>query len=261
MSTATIEAVLASRGTIEAALKRVPIDASLTSESVPWEALRAVFAAFEDIPAVGLPRTTKILHKKRPALVPILDSVLEQYLVTNHDVGSQQRLADRGVALTRAFREELLENEDALRLLRAALSSQGIELTECRLLDIILWAYSGTYAPVWRRRRGMAASSSKRPGTGPIVVPPPLVAFVDNDTGYVSWIGQNPNGYVLNANRRPNAGYLKLHRASCPRISGDDGRRWTVQYAKVWAPTTLAIDSWTTSTLGVQPDRCPFCQP
>jgi len=142
MSTATVDAVLASKGAIEAALKRIPLGASLAGGPVPWEALHALFAAFEGIPAVGLPRTTKILHKKRPALVPILDSVLEEYLVANHDVGSQQRLADRGIALTRAYQDELLENEDPLLLLRSALSSQGIELTECRLLDDPLTNYA-----------------------------------------------------------------------------------------------------------------------
>lgn len=106
----------------------------------------------------------------------------------------------------------------------------------------------------------MVARSSKRPGTEPIVVPL-LVAFVDNDAGYVSWISENPSGYVLNANRRPNAGYLKLHRATCTWISGGDGRRWTWQYAKICGPATLAIDLWTTSMLGVKPDRCSFCQP
>ena len=107
----------------------------------------------------------------------------------------------------------------------------------------------------------MAPRWGKHTSTEPLVVPLPLIAFVDNDPGYVSWIGTNPDGYVLNADRRPRAAYLKLHRATCRTVSGNDGRHWTQQYAKICGPTILAIDAWTQATLAVLPDRSACCHP
>jgi len=40
-----------------------------------------------------------------------------------------------------------------------------------------------------------------------------LTHFV-NDDGYLRWLAQNPNGFVVNSNRVPVSSYLILHRAS-----------------------------------------------
>jgi len=39
-----------------------------------------------------------------------------------------------------------------------------------------------------------------------------LTHFV-NDDGYLRWLAQNPNGFVVNSNRVPVSSYLILHRA------------------------------------------------
>jgi len=36
-----------------------------------------------------------------------------------------------------------------------------------------------------------------------------------NDDGYLRWLAQNPDGFVVNSNRVPVSSYLILHRASC----------------------------------------------
>jgi hypothetical protein len=43
--------------------------------------------------------------------------------------------------------------------------------------------------------------------------------FVNDDTGYMRWLAQHPNGFVINTYSAPSAAYLKLHLASCPSIS------------------------------------------
>jgi hypothetical protein len=43
--------------------------------------------------------------------------------------------------------------------------------------------------------------------------------FVNDDTGYMLWLAQHPNGFVINTYSAPSAAYLKLHLASCPSIS------------------------------------------
>jgi Family of unknown function (DUF6308) len=67
---------------ISSALAKVPRSASLAAaeDAIPWRPLEELMRAMDGIPEVGLARQTEVLHKKRPALIPILDSVLETYL-------------------------------------------------------------------------------------------------------------------------------------------------------------------------------------
>ena len=58
-------------------------------------------------PGVKLARQTKVLHKKRPALIPLLDSVLETYL---RRVDRLRRTGDPAhdtVELIRSYKREL----------------------------------------------------------------------------------------------------------------------------------------------------------
>src|SRR6059058_3873798 len=82
ISAAEIAAILERRGKIERALRKIRPDASLADEtsSIPWIPLTRLFDAFADIRGVGLAKMTKALHRKRPALIPMLDSVVQAYL-------------------------------------------------------------------------------------------------------------------------------------------------------------------------------------
>jgi hypothetical protein len=48
--------------------------------------------------------------------------------------------------------------------------------------------------------------------------------FVDDDSGYVRWLGVNHDGFVLNTARTPSSSYLVLHGASCHTINGEPAR-------------------------------------
>ena len=78
ISAAQIAAILERRRAIELALRAIPPGASLSAavNSVPWLALRHLFDAFADIGGVGLAKMTKALYPKRPALIPMLDSMV-----------------------------------------------------------------------------------------------------------------------------------------------------------------------------------------
>ncbi|MCU1488631.1 MAG: hypothetical protein JWM85_36 [Acidimicrobiaceae bacterium] len=263
MSSKVVAGVLAARGPVEAALRVIPPDASLMSNEVDWAALEALLAAFEGVPEVGLPRASKVLHKKRPGLIPILDSVVEEYLVRHHRVPPGGGLATRGIVLTRAYRAELLSSLDVLHEVRAALLAEGVDLTECRLLDLYLWAYSGTYTPAWKRRGDPVSPRVISPRSQPVALPLswPLTSFLDDDDGYLSWLAANPGGYVLNLHRRPRPDYLKLHRTSCSHLARVGVRQWTVDYAKVCSLSTAAIEAWARKNVGGGVDRCPGCGP
>ncbi len=87
------------------------------------------------------------------------------------------------------------------------------------------------------------------------------VKFIDDDNGYLAWLADHPEGYVLNAERKPRASYLKLHRADCNTISGRPARgdRWTGDYIKVCSDDEGAIAEWARRETGGTPDPCRTC--
>jgi len=93
ISAAEIAATLKRRGEIEGALREIRPATSLadTASAIPWLPLTRLFDAFSDIRGVGFSKMTKALHPKRPALIPMLDSVVQAYLT-----GNVPRRAHRG---------------------------------------------------------------------------------------------------------------------------------------------------------------------
>jgi hypothetical protein len=140
ISASEIAAVLKRRRTIERGLREIAFDSSLMTrgDTVPWPALRQLFDAFAGIRGVGLSKATKALHPKRPALIPMLDSVVQKYLVDD-DPGTQAPFGERAVALVRGYKSDLDRNRAALTALRGELGP-GQELSDVRILDLLIWA-------------------------------------------------------------------------------------------------------------------------
>ena len=265
MSPRVIGDIYARAPLINGALAHVPPSASLAAadDAIPWRALEELLRAMDGIPEVRLARQTKVLHKKRPALIPILDSVLEAYL---RQVDGLRRTGDAArdaVELIRSYKRELDANLAAIQTLRRELRRRGIDLTECRLLDLFLWAYSGTYTPLFRRAEGGAAArattSSLADARSAEVIE--VQIFRDDEEGYLAWLAGHPAGFVLNVNRSPRPNYLILHRATCRTISGRPtrGGPWTGPYIKVCSDDELQIAAWTGKTVGAAPTRCGVC--
>jgi hypothetical protein len=148
ISGAEIEALTPRRTAIEAALREIPPDASLagSARGVPWTALQRLFGAFADVRGIGISKVTKALHPKRPALIPILDSVVQAYLADD-DSGARAAFDERAVALVRGYKRDLDRNRVAIRAVRRELAARGFQLSEVRILDMVIWsALAGTAA-------------------------------------------------------------------------------------------------------------------
>ena len=139
ISAAEIASILERRDRIERALRSIDPDASLAgpARSIPWVPLTKLFDAFGDIRGVGFSKMTKALHPKRPALIPMLDSVVQAYLA---ETLRPEPFAERATALVRGYKRDLDRNRSALRRLQRALESRGYQLTEVRILDILIWS-------------------------------------------------------------------------------------------------------------------------
>ena len=136
-----IAAILARRHAIERALRSIAPDASLAgpADAVPWLPLRQLFDAFADIRGVGFAKMTKALHPKRPALIPMLDSVVQQHLADD-DLGAQAPFGERALELVRGYKRDLDRNRAAVEAVRRELAQRGHELTEVRILDLLIWS-------------------------------------------------------------------------------------------------------------------------
>ena len=139
ISAAQIAAILQRRDAIERALRAIAPDASLSGQAspVPWLPLRELFDAFAEIPGIGFAEMTKALHPKRPALIPMLDSIVQKYLADD-DPGTQAPFGRRALELTRGYKSDLDRNTAAVRAIRQELAGRGYELTDVRILDLLI---------------------------------------------------------------------------------------------------------------------------
>jgi hypothetical protein len=145
ISAAEIAAILERRGAIEGALRAIALDVSLAgaADSVPWLVLRQLFDAFADIRGVGFAKMTKALYPKRPALIPMLDSIVQAYL-RDDDRGAQVPFADRALGLVRGYQRDLHRNQAAVQAVRQDLTGRGYQLTEVRILDLLILSAQAT---------------------------------------------------------------------------------------------------------------------
>jgi hypothetical protein len=141
ISAAEIAAVLDRRSEIERCLGEIEPSASLAARTVPWSALTNLFESFSSIRGIGFSKLTKTLHPKRPALIPMLDSVVQAYLERD-DPGGSSAFGERATALVRGYKDDLDRNRAPLRQLRRELAARGYRLTEVRILDILIWSVS-----------------------------------------------------------------------------------------------------------------------
>jgi hypothetical protein len=134
-----IAAIVQRRDPIERALADIPPGASLAGAAgcVPWLALTYLFGAFAGIRGVGLSKMTKALYPKRPALIPMLDSVVQKYL-QDDDLGAQAAFAERALGLVRGYQRDLDGNRAAVQAVRQDLTTRGYGLTEVRILDLLI---------------------------------------------------------------------------------------------------------------------------
>jgi cyclic pyranopterin monophosphate synthase len=119
---------------ISHALSQIPARASLTDpyDAIPWSAVKDLIGASVG-PGVGLSRATKVLHKKRPALIPVIDEPIVRYAM-RVDPGLPAEPADSAVRIMEILKVDLDRNLDSLA--RASEDVDDVALTPLRVLDL-----------------------------------------------------------------------------------------------------------------------------
>jgi Family of unknown function (DUF6308) len=144
ISAAQIATILERRDQIERVLSAIAPGTSLSGEenAVPWLPLRQLFDAFAGVPGVGFAKMTKALYPKRPALIPMLDSIVQKYLADD-DPGTQAPFGQRALALVRGYKRDLDRNLTAVRAVRQELTGRGYDITDVRILDLLILSAAG----------------------------------------------------------------------------------------------------------------------
>jgi hypothetical protein len=189
----------------------------------------------------------------------------------------------RGYAETAGIPRELIE--DAFNLVIACSGCNGFtnryrwsgetptEWTDVAFADFRDLVFLERRAAIeLRREREVALFATKPWEAGGASVPAPngashpvpdVISFTDNDAGYLAWIDDNPNGFVINALRTPKSGPVLLHRARCKWITGTppNGNLWTGEQIKHCATSLRALETWAYDATGQPPKHCKLCHP
>jgi hypothetical protein len=124
-------------------LPEIPVGADLRTFDIG--AVRDLLDAACRARGVLVPVATKVLHRKRRRLVPMLDSVvIDAYRNRGLtlSLGALQegsKAADAVMPVLEAFRGDLIGSWGELEVLRARLSEEGFTLTNVRLLEVLIW--------------------------------------------------------------------------------------------------------------------------
>lgn len=90
-----------------------------------------------------------------------------------------------------------------------------------------------------------------------------IVEFRNDDGGYLAWIAEHPDGFVINIPRKYTAPYARVHHAGCRTISGRPARggTWTGPYVKVCSERVAELQQWAIGKVGQSVAACGICSP
>ncbi len=103
--------------------------------------IKQIFYKFISIKGVGLAKTVKLLHLKRPGLFPIFDSHVVKFL-TGVDAGDFEwplEQAKVGIQTLEIARKDIMNNIEILSNTQQNITDLPIPMTNARLYDILCW--------------------------------------------------------------------------------------------------------------------------
>ena len=137
------------RGMVKACdwtLRDVPVDADIRTFDVDGAIALELLTAACRVKGVLLPVATKVLHRKRPGWIPMIDNViLVAYLDARGRGGMKARTqegakaAGVGIFVMNAFRKDLEAVEGEVHAVEVELAEADTPMTPVRILEVALW--------------------------------------------------------------------------------------------------------------------------
>jgi hypothetical protein len=228
------------------------------------QAVAEVIGTMMSWPWVGASLATKTLHKKRPALIPILDNQAIFGASMNPlwpDTGSSMDTVKSVPRVREALdwiATDITRPENAG--VWPQLHSLEPDRSRIELFDIVWWMYFREMEPVAGGPATGIAGPQAIVDDAPMQDEGEMLEFRDDDDGYRSWIYANLDGLVVNTGRKPTPGYMVLHRATCHTITPTPDKVWTGDYIKVCSKDRHELEAWARS-LGGRLTNCESCDP
>ena len=113
-------------------------------EHIPWKSITDLFEAFR-VPYVTIARYTKMLHKMRPNLIPILDSrVRNDYFLPTipKETFSWRSDAEQATCLVKEVKRDISRNRNSLLALHEW-DGKPFPISTVRIFDILVWCRFG----------------------------------------------------------------------------------------------------------------------
>lgn len=127
-------------------LERIPVEADLEKVEAPYEPVLELLDAACSVRGVLVPVATKVFHRKRRSLIPMLDNViLFGYLDALGRKGLKARTQEGpGAAkvatfVLDAFRRDLIDARSELERAESRLAGIGKPMTRVRILEVSVW--------------------------------------------------------------------------------------------------------------------------
>jgi hypothetical protein len=166
--------IWSARKEIEAGLAKIPAAVDLLDVpkggAIPGDqGLSAAVTAMCNLHRVKVSICTKILHKKRPALLPIFDGVVEGYYWPRYCPSVRGRsYGDYVLALTACVHKDMLSVAPELRDLRNEMATNKTPLTACRILNVLTWLKRSPRKAAWffREAKSLAEGKGGKAGKG-----------------------------------------------------------------------------------------------
>jgi len=132
---------------IEQKLSHVPAELTIfhNYDEIPWDQLEQLFSTFQ-VPYMGISRCSKLLHKKRPSLIPLLDSVATAYL-DSLSAPTTRSFSKKAARYIREFKEDMDSNRKSLIALQEW-NGNLYSVSTLRIFDILLWCTRGPFKEV-----------------------------------------------------------------------------------------------------------------
>jgi hypothetical protein len=108
-------------------------DADLSGGGGPWAFVKACYIASDSTPDIKASKVSKMLHRKQPTFIPIIDSRLRSFYGLSKSSPSKY-----WTALQTDYREnrELLD-----QLGKGVVTSEGKLISSLRVADIVIWEH------------------------------------------------------------------------------------------------------------------------
>ena len=134
------------RSACEPLLPAIPEDADLLDLESWRDVVRELLHASVQVSGVLIPVATKVLHRKRRRLIPMLDNVLLHHYFASPEYESllaasqsKANAADVAMQALDLFRDDLIAAGGVVRNLQATLEEGGFPLSGVRILEILVW--------------------------------------------------------------------------------------------------------------------------